>query len=309
MTDKTQQTELYVSCRPQRPPSPFCVRPGKSCLLQACGLAVGQSVPILKSYGGDGACEPARDLAGNLVELIAERPAVLITLPGNYKLDVSSLAEDPCVYITEDCFDRDGAPLDAAPFAAPKRYVTTVGPPCDFIGPEPECAVYRKYTKFYNCEPLQEDCWTKDGQPVEPSEEDIMALTPIAAPKPSIDCEIYCTRFVAVDGTSGVTDGTTLLDFILANDPGDGEYETLGAVDPATDTVLSVVLSPRPEDGEDTVLVDGIAQGGYTYDVDNGAWSDASGATIEIPEGCNFLAVAKLKRKFDTKTGEAVTSS
>ena len=182
----------------------------------------------------------------------------------------------------------------------------------DYIGPPPGCILYKKLVFLPDCPGEPETCvWFKNDTLMNepPTDEEIMALTPIAAPKPAIDCEVYCSRFVNVDAESGVTDGTSLLDYILANDPGDGAYETLGAIDPATDKVVLVNLAPRPEDGEDLVLVDGFAQGGYSYGEENGAWSDAAGATIEISKGCNFLGQVKLTRKFNTKTGEAVTGA
>ena len=143
-------------------------------------------------------------------------------------------------------------------------------------------------------------CWYRNGVKLEtpPSEEKLMALNPIPAPAPSNDnCEKYVSRFVAVDSTSGVTDVASLVDFVLANEAGDGEYETLGAIDVATDTVLAVNLGPRPEDGADMVLVDGFQQGAFMFSsAIDGPYSDISSVTIDIPDPCNFLASVCLKR-------------
>lgn len=141
-----------------------------------------------------------------------------------------------------------------------------------------------------------------------PEKGPIMANEPIAAPAPDEDdCEMYASRFVPVDSTSGVTDGTTLLDFLIANDPGTGEYETYGAIDIATDEVISVTLGPRPEDGADTITVDGNAQGGWTFNSALGGWANAAGTVLAIDDPCNFLGSFCLKRCVD-KQGNPVTA-
>lgn len=173
-----------------------------------------------------------------------------------------------------------------------------------------QCDYYKKILILTSkCE--MEDCfyWYRNGIKLEtpPTEEQIMALKPIPAPTPSNDnCEKYVSRFVAVDSTSGLTDVASLVAFVLANETGDGEYETLGPVDTATDEVLAVTLGPRPEDGEDMVLVDSFQQGAFMYSSTvDGPYSDVSGTTLEIPDPCNFLASVCLKRCVD-KAGNIV---
>ena len=292
MTKVYDQVELYVSCRPQRPPQGFCVRPEKACILQACGLAPGQSVPVLKCYGDDQS-EPARGIDGALIAVTAEKPTVIVDLPGNYKLDVSALTPDPCVYITEQCVDVDALPparpCDTATYAPLSGYAENDTGACLPLYLRVSCA--------------GEECVYLDPE----TKEWTMALNPIAAPKPSEDnCEKYVARFVAVDSTSGVTDAASLLQFVLDNTPGDNEYPTLGPVDLATDTVVAVTLMPRPEDGEDMVLVDGIEQGGFSFNAEtDGDWSDVEATTIEIPDPCNFVASVCVKRCVD-KAGNPV---
>lgn len=295
MASSPSQTELYVSCRPQRPPKAFCVEPGKACLLQACGLAPDQTVPVLKSYGGD-QCEPARDLIGNLIILTAEKPSAVVGLPGNYKLDVSDLSEDPCVYITEECLDAAGGLAYSTAFCT-RSLVPGTG--LVEVGADGTCwPVYF----VYDCITGAVDCVRLDPE----TKEMTMALKPIPAPTGEETCEKYPTRFVAVDSTSGVTDLAGLVAFAAANDPGDGEYPTLGPVDPAADKVIAVTLSPRPEDGADMVLVDGVQQGGYQFNaVTDGDYSDVSATALEVPEPCNFIVTVCFMKCVD-KAGNPV---
>jgi len=173
-----------------------------------------------------------------------------------------------------------------------------------------QCDVYKKLLILTNkCE--DEECvkWYRNGIELEtpPTEEFLMALKIIPA-RPAVDenCEKYVSRFVAVDSTSGVTDVASLVDFVLANETGDGEYETLGPVDVATDTVIAVSLMPRPENGDDVVLIDSFQQGGFMFNSEtDGPYSDVSGITVEIPDPCDFLASICVKRCVD-KAGNII---
>ena len=186
----------------------------------------------------------------------------------------------------------------ACPSTTEKRFVTSRKTVAEYIGPEPKCDHYAKCMVDYNCPPTPEFEWLRNGEPIpEPTENEIMALNPIASPSTKPDCEKYVSRFAAVDSTSGVTDVASLAQFILDNEAGDGEYENFGAVDLAADTVLSITLMPRPEDGEDMLLVDGFEQGGFMFDAaTQGPFSDVSGITLSIPDPCNFLASICLER-------------
>ena len=180
----------------------------------------------------------------------------------------------------------------------PKRLVTSRKTVAEYIGPLPDCAQYLKCMVDYNCPPLVEFEWLRNGEPIpEPTETEIMSLKPIVSPSTKPECEKYVSRFVSVDSTSGVTDVASLAQFILDNEGGDGAYENFGAVDLAADSVLSITLMPRPEDGEDMLMVDGFEQGGFTFDASTqGPFSDVSGITISIPDPCNFLASICLER-------------
>lgn len=284
--DRARQVELYVSCAPQRPPRNFCVEPGTACVLAACGLAPDQVVPVQKVYGPDLLCEPARDLGGAVLALTRDRPTIVVSLPGNYKLDVAALSVDPCVRITEQCITAaDAAALVAAAAAqtAPKTYLPTG---LVQVGSDGVC-----YPVFLcpGASPAY-ITFNADGVPE-------MARTPIAAPKLDEPSKLkYASYLVAVDSTSGITDVASLVALVAADEAGPKQYldadgNVVAPLDPVADTVMAVQLQPRPEDGADTVIVSGIPQGGFVYNMEtDGPYANTAPIPLAIEDPCNFVA-------------------
>lgn len=281
---------LVDTCGAGQLSSVFSVDVGEMVYLSACGLADGASLPILHRVGNSGCWTPL-----GLTALTEVSPQAVVTMPGTYMVDVSEVPQGMCVFVSAKEY-----PLSVTAVPAPQtpadpqdkvRHVTAVVK-CQYVSPHPECVDYTKVTQYYNCPPLTTEHWFRGATTIEtPSEETIMSLKAIASPSIEPTEEKYASRFVAVDSTSGITDLASLVAFVAANDSGDGEYPTFGAVDPAADTVMTVMLAPRPEDGADMLLVDGFEQGGFSFTAGaNGSYDDAAGITLSIPDPCNFLA-------------------
>ena len=188
----------------------------------------------------------------------------------------------------------------------PKRLVTSRKTVAEYIGPLPDCAQYLKCMVDYTCPPLVEFEWLRNGEPIpEPTETEIMALTLYAAEATPPRCEVYTFEPLALNSVNAPA-GTTmddLLPLVVAADGGTKEYPNFGAVDVATDIVMS--LRSVGETTSDVILVDGSSQGGLDYTLDPSKPGTFPGQMlIEVPEGCEqtlTLCVAK----FQNKAGEA----
>lgn len=282
---------LVDTCGGFQTSSVFSVDVGEMVYLSACGLEDGVVLPVLHSVGTTGCWTP---LGGTV--LAQASPQAVVTMPGTYMVDLTAVPEGVCVKVSAKEYPlcASAIPVQAQAAAATQdkvRYVTHAIK-CEYVSPYPECIDYTKVTQYYNCPPLTTEHWFRGATSIPtPSEETLMSLKSIASPSIEPTVEKYASRFVAVDSTSGVTDVASLVAFVAANDSGDGEYPTFGAVDPAADMVMTIMLAPRPEDGADMLLVDGFEQGGFSFTSgDNGGYDDAAGITLVIPNPCNFLA-------------------
>ena len=179
----------------------------------------------------------------------------------------------------------------------------------EYIGPAPDCDTYKKIAKFVaDCPPTF--CWFRNGEPIpEPTETEKMALTLYAAEATPPRCEVY--TFEPLDLTSeNAPAGTTLADLlplIVAGDGGPQAYPNFGAIDVATDIVMS--LRSVGETTADVILVDGNPQGGLDYTLDPDKPGTFPGQTpIEVPEGCEQTLTLCIAR-FQNKAGEATDAA
>ena len=190
------------------------------------------------------------------------------------------------------------------------RSVTSRKTVAEYIGPAPDCDRYVKCLVDWNCPPLITFEWLRSGEPIpEPTENEKMALTLYAAEATPPRCEVY--TFEPLDLTNAnAPAGTTLADLlplIVDADGGSQAYPNFGAVDVATDIVMS--LRSVGETTADVVLVDGNPQGGLDYTLDPNKPGTFPGQTpIEVPEGCEQTLTLCIAR-FQNKAGEATDAA
>jgi len=297
--------ELYVSCRPQRPPEPFCVPSGETCLLQACGLVGDETVPVLKCYA-DLAPEPARDLAGNEIVLSAESPAALVGLPGNYKLDVAALPTDRCVHITQECGEA-GSPFDAALLACLDEIK-------DLLVQDNKPAIIQGLAHTETCAPawIVYPCNDAGGYDFENGV--VYTIDPATGATETIEMS---ATFNPGAAPAEKTDKEDLTPFTI-----DGPAAAQPVADVFAAALAASATTAFSVEGSDIALEDMAECGSFTIatkdgrpgivlngDTDNpvAAWSDTDGVntanTIEVLEDCSALVIICVKKDYAPAKG------
>ena len=177
-----------------------------------------------------------------------------------------------------------GAAGMICPGALRKRFVTSRKTVAEYIGPLPDCARYVKCMVDYNCPPLVEFEWLRNGEPIpDPTETEIMAMTIIAPGAPAPVCKSADVLPLRIVGPAGPFTYAEIQAQALAAAPVDYNFGT--KADP--------ILVPAADDDDILALNISVAEMGQSFLLNgnpSGGVNDPDGVNrdnlVEVPAGC-----------------------